>query len=158
MKLLEFIPKKGIAPSLKASDRKAVVAELVTLLKKAHADERISVTDVAAAVLEREVKVGSTGLGGGVAIPHARIDGIKGVIGAFGRCPKAIDFAAVDGEPVSLFFLIISPPAKDADYAAALQKVAQVIKTQNFCKFLKAAKTAKDIEEVFRDAEEMVGV
>lgn len=158
MKLIEFISKKGINAALKGKDRKAIIAELAALLKKAYPTEKVKADAVAAAVLERELKVGSTGLGGGVAIPHARVDAVKQVLGVFGRAPKAIDFAAIDGAPVDLFFLIISPEKRQEEYAKALQKVAQAIKAQNFCKFLRAAKTARDIEEVFKDAEEMAKV
>lgn len=158
MKLLDFISRKAIVPSLKARDRKGVVQELVTVLKKANPSEKISVADIAEAVLERETKIGSTGIGGGVALPHARVEGLKNVVAAFGRAAKPIDFAALDREPVGLFFLIVSPPSRAEDYTKALAKLAKLVKAPNFCKFLRAAKTAKDLEEVFRDAEEMVGV
>lgn len=157
MKLLEFISKKAIVSGLKGKDRKAVIVELVTALKKANTAAKINVDDVASAVLEREMKVGSTGLGGGVAIPHARVDAVRDVVGVFGRMPMAIDFAAVDGSPVDLFFLIVSPESKQAQYAEALKKVAVAVKSPNFCKFLRAAKTSKDIEEVFKDIEAMAG-
>ena len=140
---------------LKGKDRKAIILELVTALKKANASDKIKVDDVAVAVLERELKVGRTGLGAGVAIPHARGDAVRSVVGVFGRAPKAIDFAAVDGAPVDLFFLIVSPVSKQEEYSEALKKVAQAIKAPNFCKFLRAAKTVKEIEEVFKDVEAM---
>ncbi len=157
MKLLDFISKKAIIAVLKGTDRKAVIVELVTAMKKANATDKIKVDEVAGAVLERELKVGSTGLGWGVAIPHARVDAVKSVVGVFGRAPKAIDFAAVDGQPVDLFFLIVSPESKREQYSETLKKVAQAIKEPTFCKFLRAAKTTKDIEEVFRDIEVMAG-
>ncbi len=155
MKLLDFISRKAIVAGLKGTERKAVILELVTAMKKANATDKIKVEDVAGAVLERELKVGSTGLGHGVAIPHARVDAVKSVVGVFGRAPKALDFAAVDGAPVDLFFMIVSPVAKQEEYAEALKTVAQAVKAPNFCKFLRAAKTVKDIEEVFKDAESM---
>ncbi len=158
MKLLDFIPRKGISASLKAADRKGVVNELAALLKKAHPTGKINVQDVATAVLERETKVGSTGLGGGVAIPHARVDAVQDVVGVFGRTVKPLDFSAVDGDPVSLFFLIVSPASMAKEYATALEKVAHAIKRPNFCKFLRAARTAREIEEIFKDAEETANV
>ena len=156
MKLTELINRKSILPALKGRDRKAVITELVTSLKKACPGEKIRVDEVADAVLEREVKVGSTGLGGGVAIPHARLDAVKGLVGVFGRTASPVEFKAIDGLPVDLYFLIIAPEARQAEYAEALRTVATAIKAKNFCKFLRAAKTAKEIEEVFRDVEETV--
>src|SRR5262245_60676251 len=141
MKLKSFLPLKGICASLKARDRRGVVEELAALMKKAYPAQKINVKDLAAAVLQRELKLGSTGLGDGVAIPHARLDTVKDVIGVFGRAPVPVDFGAVDGEPVRLFFLIVSPESMASDYAAALETVAKSVKRPNFCKFLRAAKT-----------------
>jgi mannitol/fructose-specific phosphotransferase system IIA component (Ntr-type) len=156
MKLTHLISRKGILPHLKGRDRKAVVTELATALKAACPGEKIKVDEVAGAVLERELKVGSTGVGGGVAIPHARIDAVKGTVCVFGRAAAPIEFKAVDGLPVDLYFLIVSPGSHQAEYAEALKTVALAIKAKNFCKFLRAARTVKEIEEVIRDAEEMV--
>ena len=91
-------------------------------------------------------------------VPHAKLDGIKNVIGAFGRSSAGLDFNAVDGEKVHLVFLILSPPSKSEEYLQALQKVMMAIKRQNFLKFLKAAKSAKEIEEIFREVEEAAPV
>ncbi len=157
MKFTDFIPRKAIVPGLKANNKKAVVLELVTALKKAMDGEKFAVTDVADAILERE-RVGSTGLGAGVAVPHAKLDTVKGVIGAFGRCPSGVDFNSVDGEPVSLVFLIVSPPQKNEEYLQALQKTMRAIKQPHWCKFLRAAKTAKEIEDICRESEEVAKV
>lgn len=157
MKLTEFIRKKAIILSLKSPNKRGIVNEMVTSVKKACDGEKFSVDDVVEAVMERE-KVGSTGLGGGVAVPHARLDSLKDVVGAFGRCVKGVDFNSVDGEPVSLVFLILAPPAKNEDYLAALQKTMRAIKQPNLCKFLRAAKTAKDVEDIFREVEETAKV
>ncbi len=154
MKLTEFIPKKAILPVLKAKDKKAAIQELVQAARKAFDGERFVVANVVDIVVQRE-KVGSTGIGGGVGVPHAKVDGVKNVIGAFGRCSPAIDFAAVDGGQVDLVFLILSPPAKNDAYLKALQKVMTALKRPNFVKFLKSAKTSGDIVEIFREVEEV---
>jgi mannitol/fructose-specific phosphotransferase system IIA component (Ntr-type) len=153
VKITELLPKKAILPELKGKDKKAVIQELVQAAKKAHEGEKFSVPDIVEAIVARE-KMGSTGLGGGVGIPHAKLPDVRGVIGAFGRCPGGIDFAAVDGEPVQLIFLIIAPPTKNEQYLAALQKVMTALKRPNFVKFLRGAKALKDIEEIFREVEE----
>ena len=154
MKLTEFISKKAILPTLKATDKKGVIQELVQAARKAYDNERFVVADVVDVVVQRE-KVGSTGIGGGVGVPHAKVEGVKNVIGAFGRCTPAIDFNAVDGGQVDLVFLILSPPSKSEAYLKALQKVMTALKRPNFVKFLKSAKTARDIEEIFREVEEV---
>ncbi|MBI2899593.1 MAG: PTS sugar transporter subunit IIA [Planctomycetes bacterium] len=157
MRLTDFIPRKAILPSLKAANKKAVITELVTALRKAADGEKFAVVEVAEAVLDRE-KIGSTGLGAGVAVPHAKIESLKGVLGAFGRCAGGVDFNSVDGEPVSLVFLIVAPPQKNEEYLQALQKTMRAIKQPNVCKFLRAAKTAKEIEDLFRETEEVAKV
>ena len=153
MKLTDFIPRKGIAPTLKGKDKRGVIQELVQTIKKAYAPHKFNTTEIVNAIMERE-KLGSTGLGGGVAVPHAKLSNIKTVHGALGRCPKGIDFNAVDGEPVSLVFLILSPSDKPDSYLQALQKTMQAIKRPNFCKFLRNAKTVRDIEDIFKEVEE----
>ncbi|MHC4608359.1 MAG: PTS sugar transporter subunit IIA [Planctomycetota bacterium] len=157
MKLMDFITRKAIVPNLKAKDKRGVVQELVQKLKKAAEGEKINVNEVVKTILERE-KLGSTGLGGGVAVPHAKLDTLKNVRGAFGRCPAGVDFNAVDGEPVTLVFLILSPSSKRDAYLQALQKTMQAIRKPNFCKFLRAAKNVKDMEDIFKEVEEVAKV
>ena len=154
MKFTDFIGKKAIIPVLKATDKKGVIQELVQAARKSAEGERFVVADIVDAIVQRE-KIGSTGIGGGVGVPHAKLNGIKGVIGAFGRVAYPIDFSAVDGEKVSLIFLILSPPTKGDDYLKALQKVMLALKKPNFTRFLKGAKTVKEIEEIFREVEEV---
>jgi mannitol/fructose-specific phosphotransferase system IIA component (Ntr-type) len=153
VKLVDLIPKKAILHEIKAKDKKAAVQELVQAARKAHEGERFSVADIVDGIMARE-KIGSTGLGGGVGIPHAKLEGVKGVIGAFARVPDGVDFQAVDGEKVHILFLIVAPPSKNDEYLKALQKVMTAIKRPNFLKFLRASKSVKDIEEIFRETEE----
>jgi mannitol/fructose-specific phosphotransferase system IIA component (Ntr-type) len=154
VKLTEFIPKKAIIPVLKAKDKKGAIQELVQAARKAFDNERFVVADIVDAIVQRE-KIGSTGIGAGVGVPHAKLDGVKNVIGAFGRVSNPIDFSAVDGEPVSLIFLILSPPAKGEAYLKALQKIMTALKRPNFVKFLKGAKTTGEIVGIFREVEEV---
>jgi nitrogen PTS system EIIA component len=152
LKLHALIPKAAIIPVLKASDKKGVIAELVAAAKKA-SGERFSVPDLVDAILKRE-KMGSTGIGGGVGIPHAKLSGVKGLIGAFGRPAEPIDFNAVDGEKVQLLFLILAPESKSEEYLGALKMIMAALKQPNFVRFLKGAKTAGDIDTIFREAGE----
>ncbi|HZE96780.1 MAG TPA: PTS sugar transporter subunit IIA [Planctomycetota bacterium] len=154
MKLTDFISKKAIIPVLKAVDKKGCIQELVQAARKAFEGERFVVADIVDGIVQRE-KIGSTGIGGGVGVPHVKLEGIKNVIGAFGRVAMPIDFNAVDGAPVDLMFLILSPPSKGEAYLKALQKIMTAIKKPNFVKFLRGAKTTREIEEIFREVEEV---
>lgn len=153
MKLTDLIPRKAIIPELKAKDKKGAIQELVQAARKAHEGEKFDVDDIVNAIVARE-KTGSTGIGSGVGIPHAKVEGVKDVVGAFGRVHPGLDFSAVDGEPVQLLFLILAPPSMGDAYLQILRKIMGAIRRPNVVKFLKAAKTAKDIEDVFREVEE----
>jgi nitrogen PTS system EIIA component len=157
VKLTDFLPKKAILPSLKAKDKKSAIGELVQAARKANESEKFVVNDIVEAIFARE-KIGTTGVGGGVGIPHAKIEGVKGVIGAFGRSESGMDFSAVDGQQVHILFLILAPPSKGEGYQQALQKIIGALKRPNFVKFLKGAKTVKDIDDIFREVEEVASV
>lgn len=157
MKLTEMIARKAIVPSLKAADKRAAILELVKVIKTSYGPEKFQVKEVVEAVMERE-KLGSTGLGAGVAVPHARAAGIRTVMGAFGRHAKGVDFNALDGEPVHLVFLIISPVSQPEEYQKALKCVMEAIRQPNIPRFLKNAATAREIEDTFREAEELIRV
>lgn len=157
MKITDFIPRKAILPALKSKDKKGAILELAQAARKAFDGEKFAVAEVVDAIVAREKK-GSTGLGDGVGIPHEKIEGIKNVVGAFGRAPAGIDWNSVDGAPVQLVFLILAPPSKSDSYLQALQKVTGALRRPNFLKFLRAAKASKDIEEIFREVEEVASV
>lgn len=157
MKLTDIIPRKAIIHELKARDKKAAITELCQAMKKAHSGERFSITGLVDAIMKRE-KLGTTGMGGGVAVPHAKLDGIKGIIGAFGRSSSGLDFDAVDGEPVHVIFVILSSSSKSEPHLKALRKVMTAIRQPNVLKFLRSAKKTRDIEDVFKEVEEVAPV
>jgi PTS system nitrogen regulatory IIA component len=157
VKITDFIPRKAIIPALKSKDRKGAIQELVQAARKAFDGEKFVVADIVDAIVQREKK-GTTGLGDGVAIPHEKIEGVKTLIGAFGRAPAGIEWSSVDGAPVDLVFLVLAPPSRSDAYLQALQKISGALKRPNFLKFLRAAKAPKDIEEIFREVEEPAAV
>ncbi|MBI3099306.1 MAG: PTS sugar transporter subunit IIA [Planctomycetes bacterium] len=157
MKLGELIAKNAIVADLSAIDRKAALKELVTRLREAYGADTVKVNEVVEALLKRE-KLGSTGMGNGVAVPHAKLEGLKGIVGVFGRSAKGIDFNAVDGEAVHLMFLILSPFEQADLHIQALQRISQAVRQQNFCKFLLAAKGVKEIVELFNEVDEAIKV
>lgn len=157
MKLTDFISRKTIVPELKAKDKKGAIVELVRAVKSTAAGQKIAVSEVTQAILERE-KLGSTGIGRGIAVPHAKCRQIGKVVGALGRSRQGISFDAIDGEPVHLLFLILSPPNAAERYHRALQTVMHAVKKNSFCNFLRKAKALKELEEVLRDAEEPIQV
>jgi PTS system nitrogen regulatory IIA component len=95
---------------------------------------------IAAALGERE-KIGSTGFGGGVAIPHARIEGLSGVFGYFARLTAPVEFDSVDRMPVDLVFLILSPPDAGADHLKALAAASRVLRDRAIAAKLRGARS-----------------
>lgn len=157
MKITSFIVSKAIIPDLKSKNKKMVVTELVKSLKGELGNSKTIIAEITNTILERE-KIGSTGIGQGVAIPHTKTPHVKRTIGAFGRSVKGIDFDAVDAEKAHVFFLILSPVHDDGTYHRALAAVMTTLKKPHVCNFLKNAKTIKDIEEIFRESEEAINV
>jgi nitrogen PTS system EIIA component len=96
--------------------------------------------EIASAVNERE-KLGSTGFGGGVAIPHGKIEGLEQVLGLFARLEAPIDFQAVDGIPVDLVFLLLSPPDAGADHLKALASISRTFRDRQIVAKLRGARS-----------------
>lgn len=100
-------------------------------------------------VLERE-KVMSTGIGNGVAIPHAYTDGVDRLVAGFYRTQQGVDFAALDGEDVDLFFIILGPKASRRDHIKVLAKISRLLNHEEFRKDLRKAAAAENVMAVFK--------
>jgi nitrogen PTS system EIIA component len=156
MRLTSFIKTDAIIPDLKAGTAREVVDEMVGALIKAKAipaGERRKVVD---AVLRREKK-GTTGFGNGVAIPHAKHEDVDGVIGVVGRSAAGVAFAALDGQPVHLFFLLLSNPEKPEDHLKAMEHIFRSIKNDNLRRFMCQAATREELVDLLREADEELG-
>jgi len=151
MKLSDFIIKTAIVKNLKAVNKTNVLEELVSTVKKAYRLD-FKPGEAVDGLLKRE-KIGSTGIGHGIAIPHAKVKGVTSVVGAFGRSETGIDFNALDGAPVNLIFLILAPLNGPEEYLQSLQRVSQAIKQPNFCKFLRTTHEIKGLFELFQEVD-----
>lgn len=152
MKLSAMIPSEAIIERLESTDKKSVVTEMVGVLVAAGRIAEESSAAVVKALMNRE-ELGSTGIGKGVAVPHAKHDGVQGLVLAFGRSEKGIEFAALDGQPVWLVFLILSSKEQSGQHLAALARVARLVRDERFCRFLREAKDAKDLAEILAEAD-----
>jgi PTS system nitrogen regulatory IIA component len=144
MKIMDFLSQDTIIVDLKAIDKKLAIIELVDTLERA---KKIRKTDeIINIILERE-KLGSTGIGQGVAIPHGKTDVIDKQIGVLGISRKGIEFNSLDGELVHIIFLLIGPLEVAGQHLKALSRISRLFKD----KFLRQAiKDAKTIEEVIK--------
>lgn len=124
MKLTEHLTPALIKVPLIATDKKSAIAEMVDLLVQGGVTE--SRETLLAAVMERENQR-TTGIGLGFAIPHAKTDAVKGLIIALGRTAQPIDFAAIDGKPVNLIALLVSPSNATSQHIQALARLSRMV-------------------------------
>lgn len=144
MKLSEILEENYIIPDLKAIDKKGVLEELSdAIISHEPSLDRSSLVKV---LLERE-RLGSTGIGDGVAIPHGKFHGISHPIISFGRSREGLDFESMDGEPAFLFFLLVAPEDSASVHLKALAKIARILKNSSFRKVLMEAPTRKELYE-----------
>ena len=157
MKLSDIIPEGGILDDLKATGKEDVIREMVqALIKIGRVDERAS-SKVIKALLDRE-ELGSTGIGTGVAVPHAKHDSINDLVGVFGRSRKGINFDALDGESVHILFLLLSSKSASGAHLEVLAYISRLVRDERFVKFLRDAKDTASIRDVLREAEQTLGV
>ena len=145
IRLSSLLKEKYVELDLKEKDKKKVLAELVGFItaKGKIKDKK----DILSSLIKRE-KLGSTGIGNGVAIPHTRSAKVKDFILAFGRQANGIDFGALDGEKTYLFFVLISPEANIGGHLKILAEVSRLVKDKFIVDRLKAAQDKKEILKV----------
>jgi PTS system nitrogen regulatory IIA component len=148
MKIAEFLREELIVPDLASSDKEGVIGELCAALGRTQPGlERRRLTE---ALLERE-KLGSTGIGEGVAIPHGKLPGISGLLAAFGRSVPGVDFAAIDGKPTNLFFVLFAPENSAGIHLKALARISRLLKSPQFRRSILAAPDAAAIYKLIAE-------
>ncbi len=138
MEIKDFLQPANVLIGLRVSDK---IGLLQDLSKRAASELGIDAELVASAILKRE-ELGSTGMGGGVALPHARMQEVKKPFGILARLRKEIDFAAIDAAPVDLFFLLLLPASSDGDQLNALAAVARRLRNPEIADALRTADDA----------------
>lgn len=143
MKIRDILTPSGIIPDLKGTGKKEVISELVHALPLEIVDPERTIQ----ILLERE-RLGSTGIGDGVAIPHGKLPLISSMMAAFGRSIKGVDFDSLDGNPTHLFFLLVAPESSAGAHLKALARISRLFKDGQFRRELMAAKTEEDIYRI----------
>lgn len=149
MDLSDLIKKDGILPSLKAKNKKQVLQELSSVAASLTGLEERDIFDT---LLQRE-RLGSTGIGQGIAIPHSKLPGLDGIVGLFARLEKPVDFEAVDSEPVDLVFLLLAPESAGADHLKALARISRLLRMPAAVEDLRAASTSDAVYAILTEAE-----
>lgn len=148
MKIMEFLSKKAITVSLKSTDKEGVIRELADLLAKA--GEIKNKEELVKAILARE-SLGSTGIGQGIGIPHAKSPNVKNVVSAFGLSQRGVNFDALDGEPVYIFFLLVAPEESAGPHLKALARISRMLKDKYFRELLRKAKDEKEALRIIQE-------
>lgn len=144
--IAKILPVDNVVADLEASSKKRVFEQAGLLFENRHGIARATVYD---ALFDRE-KLGSTGLGQGIAIPHGRIKGLKEALGAFFRLAAPVPFDAPDGQPVKLLFVLLVPEAATERHLQLLSELAQMFSDKNFRDALIAATDAAAMHQTFQ--------
>lgn len=154
MKLKDFVVTSAVIAELKATDRDGAIGELVQSLADHGSVPRSKVDDLMTAVLSRE-RVATTGMGKGVAMPHAKHASVKKVIATIGRSQEGIDFNALDQGPVYTVVLLLSPPDAPEQHLQAMETIFRHLQRDNFRRFMRQANDKDEIIELVEEADAM---
>ncbi len=142
VKIQDMLKEDFIIEDLKSKTKKEVLAELSDVfLRDDMGIDRDSVIEV---LMERE-RLGSTGIGDGIAIPHGKLTGLERLVVSFGRSSMGVDFDSLDGRPVHIFFLLMAPENSAGLHLKALAKISRMLKDISFRGSLIKAESSKDI-------------
>ena len=138
MEIKDILQPEAVLSGLKPAGKKQVLQELA---RQAATVTRVNERKIFETLMERE-RLGTTGVGSGIAIPHGKLSELSRLYGVFARLEKPVDFDAIDEQPVDLIFLLLAPEAAGADHLKALARVSRLLRDAGTCEKLRGAKTA----------------
>jgi PTS system nitrogen regulatory IIA component len=136
-----------VLPRLKAANKKQALQELARRAAELTGAHERHIFDV---LLERE-RLGTTGVGNGIAIPHGKLADVKAMFGLFARLDHPVDFEAIDEQPVDLIFLLLAPEGAGADHLKALARVSRLLRDRGICEKLRGADQAEALYALLTD-------
>ena len=139
MEISDILSLQGVLANLKVGSKKQLLQELAAVAAKETGIHERTIFDV---LLERE-RLGSTGVGKGIAIPHGKLSDIDRLYGVFARLPSAVDFEAIDEQPVDLIFLLLAPADAGADHLKALARISRLLRADDVCTRLRGSEHAE---------------
>ena len=147
MPLLDFLDPQAVLPALRVNGKKQALQELAS-----HAARITGITDTAIyeALLQRE-RLGSTGIGEGIAIPHGKLPGLTRIFGLVARLEKPVDFEALDAQPVDVLVLLLAPEGAGADHLKALARVARVLREPGLIERVRATRDASALYAIMTE-------
>ena len=152
MRMSNFVIREAIIPALTATSKEGVIREMVRSLQAAGHFRDADIEDIVKAVLRRE-QLGSTGIGRNIAIPHSKHASADRLIGTLALSPGGVAFDSIDGEPVYVFVLLVSPQDRPGDHLRALENVVRTMRDDNFVKNLRQATSRDAIWQLIDEAQ-----
>jgi len=150
MKISRLLSKSSIIANLNARDKKGVIDELALTISKT---TKASAKEIAIVLMERE-QLGSTGIGGGIAIPHGKLGSVQSIIIGLGLSREGIEYESLDNKPVHIFFLLLTPENSTGGHLRVLAQISKLLKMDQFKKELIAAESVDDIYNTIIDQDE----
>lgn len=152
IRITDFVVKEAINPGVKATTKEAVVRELVSSLKTTGKVTEADEEYIVKAIMRRE-QLGSTGIGRGVAIPHAKHESVGKLIGTIGLAPAGIPFESLDNDPVNIFVMLLYAPERPGEHLRALEAVSRLLRDEKFCQSLLKCTTREEIWHLLCEAD-----
>ena len=150
MKILDVLQKEAILTDLIARDKKGVIEELVAPVTRI---ANVNREDLVRVLMDRE-RLGSTGIGGGIGIPHGKLKGLESLILSFGLSRKGVDFESMDGRPTHIFFLLITPENSTGLHLKLLARISKILKNDLFKEKLLKASDRDEIFDAIKEEDE----
>jgi PTS system nitrogen regulatory IIA component len=152
MRLSEFVVRGAILPDMVVQTKEAAIRTMVESLAASGSVKDAEKESILAAILKRE-ELGSTGIGKGVAVPHTKHPSVEKLVATVALVKDGVDFASLDGEPVYILFLLVSPPDRPGDHLRALENISRHLRNDSFCKFLRQAASAAAVVDLLEEAD-----
>jgi PTS system fructose-specific IIC component len=147
LKISELLAREAIILQLAGKEKMLVIQELAEHL--VNKDLIVNKDEFLSAIAKRE-NLESTGIGNGIAIPHARTNAVKNLVLAFGRSEAGVDFSSIDGRPSHLIFMIVSPEEKKSDYIKTLAKISRLVRKEEVRSLLRSARKPDEIMDIIK--------
>jgi len=151
VKIMNYLKEEWVIPNLQGTDKRSVLKALSSVLVKPC--QMASEEELLQVLLDRE-KLGSTGIGEGIAIPHGRLKKLKSFLISFGRSMKGVDFDSIDRKPSQLFFMVMAPENSAVDNLKLLGRIVTLLKDPSFKKRLIEAQSQKELFKIISEEDE----
>jgi len=150
MKILDVLKKEAIISDLKSRDKKGILEELVDPIAII---TEINHKDLVRVLMDRE-KLGSTGIGGGIGIPHGKLKQLESLALGFGLSRKGVDFESMDNQPTHIFFLLVTPENSTGLHLKMLARISRILKHDNFKEKLLNATSSDEIFSIIKEEDD----